>query len=442
MASIVDVAESSKSAVGLEMLILLGSVVLLNVLFFRGVLAAFVPLFTVTIVSSVAGGVVVGLAWLLGVKLEASTPDLIQTVLMGVGIDYLLFLVFRFREELRAGHGRREAADRAAEGVGHVIASAALAVTVAFGTLGIAEFGQFRVLGPAIAVSVLVMLLAGLTLMPAVLAVTGSKLFWPSKSWRKERTNGFATRLGRFVARRPRTVAVTAIAVLVALAAGAITTKPTYDLSLKDRDLKSVQVSNEIAKALPRGATDPQLVYVRSDHTLRPAEQRPMAERIAKVDGVEQVGKPTLTADGRSAAIGVVLDSDSATERAMDIARGPLRDAAHSTAPKSSGVMVGGAAAVMADVSDSISRDFKLIFPIAALLIAGILVVTLRSVLAPMYLLAAVGLEFAATLGASTLPFQDGLGQPGLAFTLPLILFLFVVAAGDGLQHARRRPAA
>ncbi|HEY6417235.1 MAG TPA: MMPL family transporter [Acidimicrobiales bacterium] len=208
IASIVDVAESSKAAVGLEMLILLGSIILLNVLFFRGVLAAFVPLFTVMIVSSVAGGVVVGLAWLLGVKLEASTPDLINTVLIGVGIDYLLFLVFRFREELRAGHDRREAADRAAKGVGHVIASAALAVTVAFGTLGIAEFGQFRVLGPSIAIAVLVMMLAGLTLMPAVLKVTGAKLFWPSKSWRKERTNGFATRLGRFVARRPRTVAV------------------------------------------------------------------------------------------------------------------------------------------------------------------------------------------------------------------------------------------
>ena len=98
---------------------------------------------------------------------------------MGVGIDYPLFLVFRFREELRAGRDRREAADRAARKVSHVIASAALAVTVAFGTLGLAEFGQFRVLGPAIAVAVLVMLLAGVTLMPAVLAVTGRKPFWP-----------------------------------------------------------------------------------------------------------------------------------------------------------------------------------------------------------------------------------------------------------------------
>jgi putative drug exporter of the RND superfamily len=430
MASIVDIAESSRSAVGLEMLILLGSIVLLNVVFFRGVLAAIVPLLTVLIVSSAAGGFVVGLAWLMGVKLEASTPQLISTVLMGVGIDYLLFLVFRFREELRAGHDRREAADRAARKVSHVIASAALAVTVAFGTLGIAEFGQFRVLGPAIAISVLVMLLAGVTLMPAVLAVTGRKLFWPSKSWQKERTNGFATRLGRFVAARPARVAVVAVVVLSVLALGAIGSKPTYDLDLKDRDMKSVQVSNEIAKTLPRGATDPQTVYVKSDHVLRPSELQPMLAEIAKVDGVEQVGKPQLTPDRHAAAVGLVLDTASTTDRAMDIARGPLRDAAHSAAPQGTDVMVGGSAAVMADVSDSISHDLKLIFPIAALLIAGILVVTLRSVLAPLYLLAAVGLEFAATMGASTLLFQGALGEPGLAFTLPLILFLFVVALG------------
>jgi RND superfamily putative drug exporter len=430
IASVVDTAESSKSAVGLEMLILLGSIVLLNVVFFRGVLAAIVPLLTVGIVSSVAGGVVVGLAWLLGVKLEASTPDLIQTVLMGVGIDYLLFLVFRFREELRAGHDRREAADRAARKVSHVIASAALAVTVAFGTLGIAEFGQFRVLGPAIAVAVLVMLLAGVTLMPAVLAVTGRKLFWPSKSWQTERTDGFASRLGRFVAARPGKVVVTTVVVLAALAAGAIGSKPTYDLALKDHDMKSVQVSNEIAKALPRGATDPQIVYVKSDHVLRASELRPMVAQIAKVNGVEQVGTPQLTPDRRAAAVGLVLDTDSTTDRAMNIARGPLRDAAHAAAPQGAQVMVGGTAAVMADVSDTISRDLKLIFPIAALLIAGILFVTLRSVVAPLYLLAAVGLEFAATMGASTLLFQGALGQPGIAFTLPLILFLFVVALG------------
>ena len=100
--------------------------------------------------------------------------------------------------------------------------------------------------------------------------------------------------------------------------------------------MKSVQVANEIARALPRGATDPQTVYVKSDHALRPAELRPIVTRIAQVAGVEQVGRPQLTPDRHAAAVGLVLDADSTSDRAMDIARGPLRDAAHSAAPQGS----------------------------------------------------------------------------------------------------------
>ena len=104
--------------------------------------------------------------------------------------------------------------------------------------------------------------------------------------------------------------------------------------------------------------------------------------------------------------------------------------------------MVAGNAAVFADVSDSIAHDLKLIFPIAAALIGVILVATLRSVLAPLYLLAAVALEFAATLGAAVLVFGVLGGGTGVAFTLPLVLFLFVVALGTDyniLMTARLR---
>jgi len=97
---------------------------------------------------------------------------------------------------------------------------------------------------------------------------------------------------------------------------------------------------------------------------------------------------------------------------------------------------------VLADVRDSVGRDMGLIFPIAAALILLILVAALRSLVAPVYLLAAVALEFAATLGASVLVVQELGGEDGVAFTLPLVLFLFVVALGTDyniLMTARLR---
>ena len=75
---------------------------------------------------------------------------------------------------------------------------------------------------------------------------------------------------------------------------------------------------------------------MKSDHALQPSALQPLVAQIAKVDGVEQVGKPQLTPDRRAAAVGLVLDTDSTTDRAMDIARGPLptpRIAPHRRAP-------------------------------------------------------------------------------------------------------------
>ncbi|HEY6891773.1 MAG TPA: MMPL family transporter, partial [Solirubrobacter sp.] len=169
---------------------------------------------------------------------------------------------------------------------------------------------------------------------------------------------------------------------------------------------------------------------------------KPMVSRLAAVKGVDQVGTPLLSRDRRAAQIPVVLAYGSASERATDLAGGPLRDVAHAAAPTGTEAMVGGNAAVLADVSTSIDRDLRLIFPLAAGLIFLILVAMLRSLVAPLYLIGAVALEFAATLGASVWLFQGALDRPGLIFTLPLILFLFVVALGTDynmLASARLR---
>jgi putative drug exporter of the RND superfamily len=104
--------------------------------------------------------------------------------------------------------------------------------------------------------------------------------------------------------------------------------------------------------------------------------------------------------------------------------------------------MVGGTAAIYADMSEAVDRDMQLVLPVAAGLILLILLVTLRSAVAPLYLLAAIVLEFAATLGAAVLAFQELGGETGVAFVLPLTMFLFVVALGTDyniLMTARLR---
>ncbi|WP_411075874.1 MMPL family transporter [Streptomyces sp. cmx-4-7] len=434
LADVVDRADAERTTQTVVGLVMVGLIVLINVLVFRSVLAAFVPLFAVSVVSGAAAGTVVGAALLTGFELDPGTPSMIGTVLIGIGVDYFLFLLFRFREELRRRpeeHHRLVAADVAGR-VGTAVTSAALTIVAAFATLGTATFGQFRVLGPSVAVSVLVMLVASLTLMPALLAVTGRRMFWPSRSLSKAERTGPAARTGELVARRPLLVLVASVALLGALATGVTGVRMDFGTGGSARGTAAAATAREIAGALPPGVSDPTTVYVTAadGRTLDPAGLDALRRALSGVAGVGRVAAPVFGTDRTAARLDAHLTVDARSQRARDLVAGPVRRAVREATPAGTTAHVGGTAAVFADVATAVGRDLRTVFPVAAALIALILVVLLRSLAAPVVLMLSVGLCFAATFGASALVFQHIGGEPGVNFVLPLVLFLFVVALG------------
>lgn len=435
IADAVDTDEANKTATMVAGILTFGLIVLLNVLAFRSVLAAIVPLLAVTLVGGAATGAVAGMALLFGIQLDASVPSLIGVVLLGIGVDYFLFQMFRFREHLRnhPDQDKRTAAAITAGKVGAAVTCAALTIVAAFATLGIATFGQFRVLGPAIAVSVLVMLAASLTLMPALLAVCGRGLFWPAKAWKKEPAEGgWSGRWATRVAARPARHALGALLLLGLLTAGAVGVRMNYNVGEPRSDTGAAQTAAEISSALPAGASDPHTVYVRAGEgaALDGRAVDRLASVVGAVPGVGQVGAVSYTPDRGAARFDVFLVTASETQEARDLISGPVRGALRDAAPPGAEAHVTGTAAIFADVSEAVDHDLKIVFPVAAVLIAVILFLLLRSLLAPLVLMLAVGLGFTATLGAAAFAFQHVAGRPGVAFTLPLVLFLFVVALG------------
>ncbi|MFF5705068.1 MMPL family transporter [Streptomyces sp. NPDC012794] len=452
LAATVDTADAEKTRSTVVGAVVTGLIVLLHVLVFRSVFAALLPLVSVAVIGGAAVGAVVMASMASGIRLAPSTPGLINVVLMGIGIDYFLFLLFRFREQLRrhpAQSGRAAAAEVAGR-VGTAVTSAALTIVAAFATLGIASFGQFRVLGPAIAVSVLVMLLGSLTLMPALLAVTGRRMFWPSKALRREPREGVAGALGRLTARRPVALVLASLVLLGALTAGLAGIRMDYGSGADGERTAAVETAAEISRALPAGVSDPAsvLVAAKDGAPLGPERVAGLAGALAKVPGVGGVAPTVVSEDGKAARIDLLLTVDSGGQQARDLVSGPVRDTIRVHLPAGTEAHVGGTASVFADIAVAVDEDLKVIFPVAAVLIAVILLVLLRSLLAPVVLMIAVGLGFAATLGASALVFQHGLGRPGVDFTLPLVLFLFVVALGtdynilisDRLREEMERP--
>ncbi|MFF8268667.1 MMPL family transporter [Streptomyces sp. NPDC016562] len=449
----VDTADAEETRSAIVGGLMLAVIVLLHVLVFRSVLAALLPLLAVTIIGGAAAGAVVGAALLTGTGLADSTPGLINVVLMGIGIDYFLFLLFRFREQLRQHpqQSGREAAAEVAGRVGTAITSAALTIVAAFATLGVASFGQFRVLGPAIALAVLVMLLGSLTLMPALLAVAGRKMFWPSRGLKREPRPGAAARMGDRVARRPMTLVLASVALLGALTTGLLGMRMDYGQSGAGGErTAAVATAGEIARALPAGVSDPTTVFVTASDGAELTTDRlgGLSRALAGVGGVGQVADTVLSEDRRAARIDLFLTADPQGKEARDLVTGPVRSVVGAQTPAGLEAHVGGTPALFADISAAVDKDLKVVFPVAAALIALILLALLRSLLAPAVLLAAVGLGFAATLGASTLVFQRALDRPGVDFTLPLVLFLFVVALGtdynilmaDRIREEMERP--
>ncbi|MFD2466313.1 MMPL family transporter [Amycolatopsis silviterrae] len=452
LAERVDTTDAHEVAAKVGSALVMVFIILLNVLVFRSVLAALLPLLAVALIGGAAAGAVAGAALLAGHKLDAGTPDLISVVLLGIGIDYLLFLLFRFREHLRdhPEQPAREAAGQVSARVGTAIASAALTIVAAFATLGAATFGQFRSLGPAIAVAVLVMLLGSLTLMPALLAVAGRKMFWPSASLRRQPAEGRAAQLASLVTRRPLMMAAASVALLGALAAGLTGIRMDYGRGDSGDPTPAVATSAEIARALPAGVSDPTSVYVTTeDGSVLTVERLDgLGQALARVSGVGQVAPAVLNEDRQAARIDVYLTAGSQSQQARDLAAGPVRAAVARNTPSGITAHVGGTAAIFADISTAVDHDLKIVFPVAAALIALILLLLLRSLLAPVVLMLSVGLGFAATLGAATLLFQHVAGNPGVNFTLPLVLFLFVVALGtdynilitDRIREETQRP--
>ncbi|MFD8986393.1 MMPL family transporter, partial [Streptomyces sp. NPDC059564] len=290
-----------------------------------------------------------------------------------------------------------------------------------------------------------------LTLMPAMLAVTGRRMFWPSRALKREPREGAAGRLGRAAARRPVVLVLASVALLGALTAGLAGMRMDYGQSGAGGErTAAVETAAEISRSLPAGVSDPTSVLVAATDGAPLGAERVagLAGALARVPGVGRVAPTVPSENGRAARIDLLLTVESGGRQARDLVSGPVRDTVRANLPAGTEAHVGGTASVFADIAVAVDKDLKVIFPVAAVLIAIILLVLLRSLLAPVVLMLAVGLGFAATLGASTLVFQHGLGRPGVDFTLPLVLFLFVVALGtdynilisDRIREEMERP--
>ncbi|MGA7417759.1 MAG: MMPL family transporter [Acidimicrobiales bacterium] len=390
-------------------------IVILLGLIFRSVLIAILPVVLIGLIHQVATSLVASLAHTLNFDVGTLLGPLLIVVLFGIGTDYFVFLVFRYRENLTKGDEPVAALQHATEVVGEVISSSALTVIAAFAALLLSTLGLLRTLAPGLIISVVLMLLSALTLVPAVLALLGRHVFWPAHRQKPAGAESYSARIGKYVGRHPGRIIAGYGGVLLVLALAAFGFRADYDeVGELPSTSPSVVAYNQMQRDFPAGYVGPTSVIATSNTTEPLSSQSVTAldDKLKHAEGEAAVAPAQVNASGTAALITLSLDVNPYSGQALADVGGPIRSAANGSIPGAT-VLVGGATSQSVDVRNAIDHDLSVIFPVAAVIIAVILGLLLRAVLGPLYLLLGVGLGFLATLGILVLIFQKAGGAGG-----------------------------
>lgn len=450
-----DLEEAFGGIDGILLLVALGVVFVILVIVYRSPLLPILVLISSLTALCAAVLINVSLAREEIVTLNGQVQGILFILVIGAATDYSLLYIARYREELRDRPSSSFAAWTALRGVFEPILASGGTVIVGLLCLLLSDLGSNSALGPVAAVGIACAMLATLTFLPALLAVFGRVAFWPRAP--KHGTEhplltgpdatGVWPRVGRFVSSAPRRLIAGVTMVLVIGCGGLVLLDadgvPQSDFVLGDSQARDGQAV--IDRHFPGGSGNPAYVLAPDD------ERQDVAEAISSTDGIEDL---TLVAQDSATGTTPIDDQGQAvtssqpgppsaepTEINGDImfsltlsasadsleAEGTIEDLRENLS--STQALVGGSTAVDLDTNETSSRDRTVIIPIVLVVITIMLALLLRSLVAPVLLLATTVLSFGTALGASALIFRL-IGQPQSDPSVPLYAFVFLVALG------------
>jgi putative drug exporter of the RND superfamily len=426
-------ANSARTGTAIRVGTVLVVIILLFVVY-RSILAPLVTLLPAVLALALSQGLIAK-ASDIGVPVSIATGTLLPVLLIGAGADYGVFLVFRVREDIQHGAAPPDALVTAMGRVGQSITFSAATVVAALCCLLVASFGLYRGLGPSLAIGVAVVLLAALTLLPALISIFGRFVFWPSHPSTGQSSIGIWGRMAARSAGQPWPVIAVGMVLFGLLSAGltnfstgGFTNPPAAGSdSQKGADLLAAHFPAALSNAeilllrftQPMMLNSPALATAKADLQSEPAI-RSLSGPVVSKDGltVEFLGVPAADSTGTNAAIA-----------AIPSLRSVLAGAAVKAGASDSGVA--GVDAVAYDINHTSATDLPIVVPVVLIAIAILLAVLLRSLVAPLYLIATVGLSYLASLGFASFVFIKIAGDASLNFVIPILLFIFAMALGE-----------
>ncbi len=473
LATTADSSIESANDLGRIEPVTVGAILILVGLFFFAFVTPIIPLGSIGLALLTAEG---GL-YIIGrfiVPIQDTATTFLFTIMLGVGTDYAIFLMARYREERVEGHDRAKAVATSVTWSGESIATSATTVIIAFSAMTISTFTLLRSIGASLGFGVLIALLVSLTLIPSIVMIAGDRVFWPTSGRRfenyaakarKRRAErpGYFRRAASFSVKRP--VLVLSLALLVSIPAIYITLtgSTSYDFAAglpQAESVKGISVLENNFGAGQIGPTQvviqfPTTIWVNGNLTTSSATSlENLSRNITKLSNIEQVDGPTrplgipipatnastlaavasdIGEDNRTAMITVLFKDEPFTQTSLNTVTqmrnliGTLQNTDSSLAKDT--ILVGGTSASTLDFANETVGQFNEMRIITIIAIFIVLLVVLGSYPLALLGILSIGLSITWAYAATLIFFNDLLGSQVL-FIIPLILFLLLYGIG------------
>lgn len=416
-----DVAASFEGADFTLLLVTILIVAILLIVTYRSPVLWLIPLVAVGLADGLTGRLTAaaGAAW--DLQFDAG---IISVLVFGAGTNYALLLISRYREELQSTEHHRQALSTAWRKTVPAILASNVTVVLALLTLVLAVIPGTHGLGVSSAIGLLIALGAVLFLLPPLLAVCGRKVFWPfvPKPGDTRRQGGAWRKIASGVVQRPVASLLAGIALLAVMATGLFGTSVGLD------QIEKFRVQSESAAGLevlsdhfPPGEAQPIFIVANS------AEADAVVAAANDVAGVVRAHPAGTTDDEALTKVMVTSEYAPSTEESLNQIT-ELRDAVHQL--PGADAVVGGAVATDLDARAGNQQDLWLIAPLVLAVSFLVLMILLRSLIAPVLLLLVNLASAVAAIGAGAWLSRVLFGQHALDLQVPLLAFLFLVALG------------
>lgn len=425
-------------------------VFILLIVIYRSPILAVVPLVAVGIAFGLISpllGFMADKGWIV---VDGQTVSIMTVLLFGAGTDYCLFLISRYRDELKIHENKYTALNNALGGTGGAIMMSSLTTVIGMLTLGLAYYASYDRFAVPFSLAIFIMGIAALTLLPAILALLGRIAFIPfvpiteemivekekekdKQIRRPKEAHRFGKKIGQLVTTRPWTIIVITVILLSGLAAFVPKMQFTYGLlDSFPEDMNSREGFTLISEHYPPGEIAPVKLVVDTKGEDVSFEDmllnHPLVEEVEEAEQGQnneeyQLWEFTLNINPYSTE---AVDSiaDFKEETGILLSAAGIEEADQQ-------FWLAGETATLYDTDQVTKRDQNIIIPVLLTVIAVLLFIYLNSIVATAYLLGTVVFSYLSALGLGWIVLHYGFGVEEIQGLIPLYAFVFLVVLGE-----------